>query len=116
MAGLAGLVVIAGCGAKTPSVPTPSGGGSGSGGNSGGTVNTPPVVQSIVAGSDAHAEVGSPIALTATVTDAETPVDQLTYTWSAPTGTFSGSGASVTWTPGAEAKTPADIIVTLTVT
>jgi hypothetical protein len=118
IAGLIGTAFMLGCGAKAPTVPTPSGGGSngGSGSGGGGAVNTPPVVQSIVAGSDAHAEVGAPITLTATVTDAETPVDQLTYAWSAPTGTFSGSGPSVTWTPGADAQTPADISVTLTVT
>src|SRR5436305_2106815 len=116
IAGLIGTACMLGCGAKPPTVPTPSGGGNGGNGSGGGTVNTPPVVQGIVAGADAHAEVGTPITLTATVTDAETPLDQLTYTWSAPTGTFSGSGSSVAWTPGADAQTPADVTVTLTVT
>ena len=118
MAALAAAAWIAACGGRTPLVPTPSGGtgGAGNGGSGGTPVNTPPVVQAIVAGSDAHAEVGTPITLTATVTDAETPVDQLAYKWSAPNGTFSGSGATVSWTPGADAQTPADITVTLTVT
>jgi polyisoprenoid-binding protein YceI len=117
MAGLLATMMVLGCGGTTPVVPTPSGGGSGgSGGSGSGGTNTPPIVQSIVAGSDAHAEVGTPIALTATVMDAETPVDQLAYKWSAPTGTFTGSGASVSWTPSADAQTPADITVTLTVT
>ena len=115
--------LLVACGGKSPLNPGGgggtgsggSGGGSGNGGG-GGTPNTPPVVKSIVAGSDAHAEVGTPIALTATVEDAETPVDQLTYAWSAPTGTFTGTGASVTWTPGADAQTPADVTVTLKVT
>ena len=40
----------------------------------------------------------------------------LTYEWSAPTGSFSGTGPIVTWTPGADAVTPADFVVTLTVT
>ena len=34
----------------------------------------------------------------ATVTDQETPVDQLVYQWSADVGTISGQGARVTWT------------------
>jgi hypothetical protein len=121
LACIAALIIA--CGGKTPLSPGGagtgsggSGGGSGNGGGAGGaTSNTPPVVKSIVAGSDAHAEVGTPIVLTATVEDAETPVDQLTYVWSAPTGTFNGTGASVTWTPGADAQTPADITVTLKV-
>ena len=120
---VAAVVLIVACSGKTPL--TPTGGGTGSGGGTGGgtggsgcggATNTPPVVKAIVAGSDAHAEVGTPITLTATVEDAETPVDQLGYAWSASTGTFSGSGATVTWTPGADAQTPADITVTLKVT
>ena len=114
-AGLIGLALLAACGGRTPLVPTGGGGGGGGTGNGGGTTpNTPPVVRSIVA-ADAHAEVDKPITLTATVEDAETALDKLTYTWSAPTGTFSGSGAVVAWTPGADAQTPADITVTLTV-
>jgi hypothetical protein len=77
--------------------------------------NTPPTVKSIVSADD-HAEVGHPTTLSATVEDAETPVDKLTYAWSASTGTFSDTGATVTWTPGADVETPADITVTLTVT
>jgi len=112
-----GIVLIAACGGHTPLVPTGSGsGGGGTGGGGGGTVtNTPPVVKSIVV-SNASAEVGTPITVTATVEDAETPLDKLTYTWSAPTGTFSGTGAVVTWTAGADAVTPADMTLTLTVT
>ena len=57
-----------------------------------------------------------PITLTATVEDAETPVANLTYAWTAETGSFSGTGATVTWVAGADAKTPGDVGLTLTVT
>lgn len=114
------VLVVAGCGGKTPLAPGAGTTNTGNTGNAGGggtssPPNTPPTVKSIVP-SDTRAEVGTPITLTATVEDAETPVANLTYTWSAPTGTFGGNGAVVTWTPGADAQTPADITVTLTVT
>jgi len=51
----------------------------------------------------------------APVTDAETPIDNLNYNWTAPNGTFAGAGRNVTWTPGADAATPADFTITLTV-
>ena len=114
------FVVMAGCGGKTPLAPgggntKTDGTGSGGGGGVSTAPNTPPTVKSIVP-SDTRAEVGTPITLTATVEDAETPVANLGFAWSAPTGTFGGSGSVVTWTPGADAQTPADITVTLTVT
>jgi hypothetical protein len=111
--GIAMAVISASCGGKAPDAPTPGAGGTGGGGG-GITVNTPPTVKSVVS-SDTRAEVGTPITITATVEDTETPVANLTYTWSAPTGTFSGSGAVVTWTAGADAVTPADVVLTLTV-
>jgi len=113
-------MLVAACGGSPvqPGGGTGSGGGTGGGNGPGGGVgvsNTPPTVKSI-AFTDDHAEVGHPITLTATVEDAETPVDKLTYDWSAPTGTFAGTGATVQWTPGADVETPADVTVTLTVT
>lgn len=78
-------------------------------------VNTPPQVKSIAV-SETRAEVGTPLTLNATVEDAETPVASLTYAWTAPTGTFSGTGAVVTWVAGQDAVTPADVVLTLTVT
>jgi len=115
-------VTIAGCGGGSPIRPgggTGTGGANGSGGSGGGigggVTNTPPVVKAIV-GTENRAEVGRPFTLIATVEDAETALDKLTYTWSAPTGTFSGTGATVQWTPGADLQTPADVTVTLTVT
>lgn len=119
--GVAMAAVMAACGGS-PNGPTGSGGGNGggtggggNGGGGGGTVNTPPMVKSITV-SDALAEVGTPITVTATVEDAETAVDKLTYTWSAPNGTFAGTGPVVAWTAGADAQTPADMTLTLTVT
>jgi hypothetical protein len=107
----AAAALLATCGGG-PSRPTPNPGGGG-----GGVVtppNTPPSVTSITAASP-RAEVGNPIALTATVDDAETPLDKLTYNWTAPTGTFAGTGRTVVWTPGTDAATPGDFTVTLTV-
>jgi hypothetical protein len=95
------------CGAS-PARPTPPGGGGST------PPNTAPTVTSIAV-SDTRVEVGVPVTLTATVVDAETPVDNLTYTWTAANGTFSGSGRVVTWTPGTDAVTPGDFTVTLTV-
>ncbi|HYT74584.1 MAG TPA: hypothetical protein VEL79_07545 [Vicinamibacterales bacterium] len=105
--------IIAACGGSTPVAPTSSG--SGTGGSGGGTPNTPPTIKSIAV-SDTRIEVGTPVTLTATVEDAETPVDNLTYQWTAATGTFSGTGRVVTWTAGADAVTPADFPLRLTVT
>lgn len=61
-------------------------------------------------------EVGEGIGLTAVVTDAETPVAQLVYSWSANVaGTFSGAGSEVTWRPSTDAVTPVAATITLTV-
>jgi hypothetical protein len=77
--------------------------------------NAAPQIRSLTA-SDARAEVDVPITLTAVVEDAETPAANLTYAWSADTGTFSGTGATATWVAGQNATTPADVVLTLTVT
>lgn len=111
LAALAGAACNGGTSGPGPT-PPPGGGGN----NGGGVVtNTPPQIRSLTA-SDARAEVDSPITLTAAVEDAETPVANLTYAWSAPTGTFLGTGSTVTWLAGQEATTPADVILTLTIT
>jgi hypothetical protein len=72
-----------------------------------GTANTPPVISSFKAlGTRRNepqnfADLNETINITAFVADAETPIDQLTYQWSAPAGAFNGSGPAVTWTaPG----------------
>ena len=80
-------------------------------------VNTPPTITSVTIGAT-RAEAGQGVQVTASVKDAETPVDQLTYAWSAtPTnGTFNGTGATVTWTPPSGVTTPDLYTITLTVT
>ena len=83
--------------------------------------NAPPVIGSIAAqgsrpGQPANfADLGQSIAVSATVTDAETPSDQLEYHWSATLGTLSGSGRSVTWQAPAIASTPITVTITLRV-
>jgi hypothetical protein len=110
-------LMMAACGSPpvTPSPPTGGGGGGG-----GGIVEPPPVVNTAptiksLTASDTRVEVGTPITLTATVEDAETPVANLEYRWSAQTGTFTGNGAVVTWSPAANAQTPADYLIELNV-
>jgi hypothetical protein len=107
-AGLLGVVIAAGCGGPgpqpSPQPPPPPP-----------VNNTAPQIRSLAA-SDLRAEVDVPITLTATVEDAETPVANLTYAWTADVGTFSGTGPTVTWVAGQNATTPADVVLTLTVT
>ena len=62
------------------------------------------------------ADIGESLTLTATVTDGETPVENLGFDWSVAQGTVSGSGPSVTWTAPAQATTPLSVEVRLTVT
>jgi hypothetical protein len=80
-------------------------------------VNTPPVIDSVKI-SATRAEADQDIAVTASVHDVETPLDQLTYTWSASphNGTFTGTGASVTWRAPKGQTTPDVYTITLTVT
>ena len=88
------LGIAAGCDPPTP--PTPP------------VVNNqPPVIVSVLASVE-RVEAGGEVEVVATVTDAETPVDRLTYTWSAMPagGTFSGTGARVRWTAPAGATSP----------
>ena len=61
------------------------------------------------------ADVGEPVAVSAKVRDDETPVDQLEYVWSAPVGTFAGTGAKVTWQAPASVGEPTDVTLTLRV-
>ena len=61
------------------------------------------------------ADLGETIDLTAKVHDDETPIEELEYHWSAPAGTFDGSGANVTWRAPDTAETPALVSITLKV-
>ena len=119
---MAAAIALAGCQGKPPTTPGGAlggvnGGGNGGGGGVGEVANTPPVVKAVVA-SDTRIEVGSPVTLTATVEDAETPVANLQFAWTLPPGsmTAAGNGSSIAWTPGAGFTTPADFTITVTVT
>lgn len=62
------------------------------------------------------ADVGETVDVSATVTDPETAVDELTYEWTATVGTVSGTGRVVTWTaPDATTPTPSKVTLTLKV-
>jgi hypothetical protein len=85
-------------------------------------VNAPPTIQSITTSSP-RVEATEEVQVTAVVQDAETPLDQLTYTWSASpaAGTFTGTGTQVGWRPPAAATPemaaiPGLFTLTLTVT
>lgn len=84
-------------------------------------LDTPPVVASLTARGKRpnepqnFADLDEEILVTAAVEDPETSADQLTYEWTAEAGTFSGSGATVLWRAPADARTPASIVLTLTV-
>ena len=65
-----------------------------------------------------YATLGETVNVTAAVTDAETPVNQLTYEWSSSVGgTFGPSAATTTWTAPATlpGTTPVNATLTLTV-
>jgi hypothetical protein len=62
------------------------------------------------------ADLDETITLVATVTDVETPAAALTYTWGG-MGTFSGSGATVSWrAPAGLSQAPSPVTLTLAVT
>lgn len=85
------------------------------------STNQPPIVSGISSRSarprapNAFADLDDTLTLTATVTDPETPADQLRYEWSSDTGTFAGTGREVTWRAPAQATTPAEVRLNLTV-
>jgi hypothetical protein len=61
------------------------------------------------------ADLRESVDVTATVRDAETPIDELVYQWSATAGSFSGTGRTVTWTAPDTAATPTTAVLTLKV-
>ena len=84
--------------------------------------NTPPVIQTLRAQGSrlrqpaSMADLGEPIAVSATVTDAETADGALTFEWTATLGTFQGTGAAITWqAPASLPSTPVTALLTLTV-
>ena len=112
------VLLATACGSKSPTSPTP-----GNGGTGGQTAppNSPPVIDGIaVQGSRAKepasfADVGETVQVTATVHDAETSPDKLQYVWSAPVGSFTGTGSSVTWTAPAVPPSSSTVTIALTV-
>ena len=85
--------------------------------------NTPPVISEIrTIGArknqpSTFADLNDQIAVIGTVSDKETPASQLTYAWTASTGTISGTGATVTWTaPSTLTVSPTTVTLQLTVT
>jgi hypothetical protein len=85
------------------------------------TNNQPPIVSGISSRSsrpgvpNRFADLDETLTVTATVTDAETPADQLRYEWTADVGAFSGTGREVTWRAPAQATTPAEVRLNLVV-
>ena len=55
------------------------------------------------------------MAITSVVEDAETPLAQLTYQWTASAGTISGTGAAATWQMPKGITSGVDVVITLTV-
>lgn len=108
----AAAVLVTACGSGPGPSPNPGGGGQPPPVV---IVNAPPQIRSTSV-SVASTEVGTPVTVTAVVEDAETPVANLAFEWKADTGTFTGTGPVVTWVAGQDAKTPADVILTVTVT
>jgi len=79
-------------------------------------VNTPPTIQSLQSAS-LRIEANQEAQLTAVVRDEETPLNELTYTWSSspPDGTFTSNRATASWRAPAMAVTPQLYTLTLTV-
>ena len=108
-------LIVAACGSSTSPTPPPGGG-------QPPPVNTPPTIDSItIQGTRPRqpanfADLGEVVPVSAKVRDDETAMDQLQYAWTATAGTFTGSGASVTWQAPASADAPIDVNITLTVT
>lgn len=63
-----------------------------------------------------YADLGEELVLTAVVQDAETPISQLEYEWSAGGGIFTGTGPVVRWRAPAVMTTPAQLSISLKVT
>ena len=61
------------------------------------------------------ADLRETVDVSAVVRDAETPIDELVYQWSATAGTFSGAGRGVAWTAPDAATTPSTVTITLKV-
>ena len=122
---LLGIAIIIGTACSAPTKPDPPNPNPGQnpGPNPGPVVqNAPPVIGTFrVQGSRTDepanfADLAESIAVSVTVTDAETALNNLTFNWSCPVGTFSGSGPAVTWrAPATASITPIEITLGLEV-
>jgi hypothetical protein len=83
--------------------------------------DTAPVISSVTAQGTRpnepknFADLDEEVAVTAVVADPDTAPDRLTFEWTADVGTFSGSGATVTWRAPADAATPKPIVLNVKV-
>jgi hypothetical protein len=83
--------------------------------------NAPPAITGITAQDQRRgtprnfADLEDVVDVQASVQDAETPVDQLTYEWSADVGAFEGTGRAVRWRAPDRFQTPGDVRLNLTV-
>ena len=81
--------------------------------------NVAPTIETIVAQGRRQrqpprfADLKERIDVTATVSDPETPIEELTFQWTATAGTFDGTGKTVAWTAPDSATTPAKVTITL---
>jgi hypothetical protein len=100
--GLLALTVAACSGGPTPPSPPPP------------TPNALPVIASITASAE-RVEVTDEVTFTATVSDAETPLEQLTHQWTASAGSITGTGAVAKWRPPTTVPGATPHTVTLTV-
>ena len=110
------LALAAACGGSPPTTPQPPSPPTGP------PANAVPVIDSITIQGrrprqpPRFADVRETVDVTAAVSDAETPLAELTYQWSATAGTFTGTGRVVTWTAPDTATTPGTVTLTLRVT
>src|SRR5262245_17855378 len=76
--------------------------------------NTAPVVSGVTV-SASRAEVDQLVSVSVGVTDAETPVDTLTYNWTANVGSFVGTGRQVQYRLPKGAVTPVNVTIAVEV-
>ena len=81
---------------------------------SGPAANNPPRITALTVSSD-RAEVGEEVTISASVTDDESPVNDLSYSWAATSGTIIGTGPVVKWKAPIGNPTPAAYRISLVV-
>lgn len=98
------LVVGAGACGDSPAAPTPPVVGPA----------TPPIIRSIT-GPAARVEAGQDVTIAAVVEDAETPISQLSFLWTASAGAIVGTGPTAVWRHNGGITAGINVVVTLTV-